>query len=75
MEVWGLTDIGNVREQNQDYYLTLPLENAMAAVLCDGMGGAKAGNIASKLAAEVFFGRDPAGLPRAYGAGHGHVHA
>lgn len=54
MEVWGLTDIGNVREQNQDYYLTLPLENAMAAVLCDGMGGAKAGNIASKLAAEVF---------------------
>ena len=54
MEVWGMTDVGNVREQNQDYYLTLPLPNALAAVLCDGMGGAKSGNIASKLAAEVF---------------------
>ena len=54
MEVYGMTDVGNVREQNQDYFLTLPLPNAMAAVLCDGMGGAKSGNIASKLAAEVF---------------------
>lgn len=54
MEVYGMTDVGNVREQNQDYYLTLPLPNALAAVLCDGMGGAKSGNIASKLAAEVF---------------------
>lgn len=54
MEVFGMTDVGNVREQNQDYYLALPLPNAMAAVLCDGMGGAKSGNIASKLAAEVF---------------------
>ena len=54
MEVWGMTDVGNVREQNQDYYLTLPLPNALAAVLCDGMGGAKSGNIASKLAAQVF---------------------
>lgn len=56
MEVWGMTDVGNVREQNQDYYLTLSLPNGLAAVLCDGMGGAKSGNVASKLAAEVFLG-------------------
>lgn len=54
MEVYGMTDVGNVREQNQDFFLTLPLPNAMAAVLCDGMGGAKSGNVASKMAAEVF---------------------
>lgn len=54
MDVWGLTDPGKVRAQNQDYYLTLALPNATAAVLCDGMGGAKSGNVASKLAAEVF---------------------
>ena len=56
MEVWGLTDTGMVRSQNQDYYLTLSLPDAMAAVLCDGMGGAKSGNVASKLASETFLG-------------------
>lgn len=55
MEAWGLTDVGNVREQNQDAYRILRLENgAMLALVCDGMGGAKAGNIASRLACEVF---------------------
>ncbi len=56
MEVWGMTDPGLVRKQNQDYFLTAQLgKNALAAVVCDGMGGAKSGNVASKLAAEVFF--------------------
>ncbi len=57
MEAWGLTDVGNVREQNQDAFriLTLP-NNALAALVCDGMGGARAGNIASRLACEVFSG-------------------
>ena len=56
MEVWGLTDPGLVRAQNQDYYLTMRLsKTALACVVCDGMGGAKSGNVASKLAAEVFF--------------------
>lgn len=55
MEHWGITDAGAVRKQNQDYYLTLKIsEDSMAAVVCDGMGGAKSGNIASKLAADTF---------------------
>ncbi len=55
MEAWGLTDVGNVREQNQDYYQIAPLdEESLLAVVCDGMGGAKAGNVASRLTCEVF---------------------
>ncbi len=56
MEVWAQTDPGLVRKQNQDYYLTGQLfPGCTAAVVCDGMGGAKSGNVASKLAATAFF--------------------
>lgn len=55
MQAWGLTDAGNVRTQNQDDYRIVQLnESDLLAVVCDGMGGAKAGNIASRLAGEVF---------------------
>ena len=55
MQSWGLTDPGCVRIQNQDAYLIEQLDrNSMLCVVCDGMGGAKSGNIASSLAAEVF---------------------
>ena len=55
MQAWGLTDIGNVRKQNQDAYRIEQLsEKALLCVVCDGMGGAKSGNVASKLASEVF---------------------
>ena len=55
MEYWGLSDIGLVRSQNQDAYRIEPLDrHTVLAVVCDGMGGAKAGNIASELAIKVF---------------------
>ena len=55
MQSWGLSDPGCVRKQNQDAYLIEQLDrNSLLCVVCDGMGGAKSGNIASSLAAEVF---------------------
>ena len=55
MQYWGLTDSGCVRPQNQDTYLIEKLDrNSLLCVVCDGMGGAKSGNIASSLAADVF---------------------
>ena len=55
MQFWGLTDVGCVRAQNQDAFLMEKLDkNTLLCVVCDGMGGAKSGNIASTLAADVF---------------------
>ena len=56
MELWGTTDSGKVRRQNQDVFKILYDEARKIAVLvvCDGMGGAKAGNIASAIAADSF---------------------
>lgn len=55
MEVWGATDVGMVRKQNQDYYRCSNFgTNQFLAVVCDGMGGARSGDVASSLASEVF---------------------
>ena len=55
MQSWGLTDPGCVRKQNQDAYRIEQLDReTLLCVVCDGMGGAKSGNIASSLAVEVF---------------------
>ena len=55
MQSWGLTDPGCVRKQNQDAYRIEQLDrNTLLCVVCDGMGGAKSGNVASSLASEVF---------------------
>lgn len=57
MKLWGRTDKGNIRAQNQDCYDMIQFDEKTALLLvCDGMGGAKAGNVASRLAADVFAG-------------------
>lgn len=55
MELWGISDVGAVRKQNQDaYHVSSAKERYPFAVVCDGMGGARAGNVASSMAVESF---------------------
>lgn len=55
MEYWVLSDIGCVRTSNQDACTVVGLDkNTLLCVVCDGMGGAKSGDVASSLAVDVF---------------------
>ena len=59
MRSFGITDKGKVRSENQDSYI---IENcdkrkSVIAVICDGMGGAKAGDLASRLSSKEFVSR------------------
>ena len=58
MNSFGITDRGKVRRDNQDSFLIERIDerDCLIAVLCDGMGGEKAGNIASDLAAKTYVG-------------------
>ena len=56
MKSFGVTDRGTVRAENQDSFMLeyLRRRDCQAAVLCDGMGGANAGSIASTLASKTY---------------------
>ena len=56
MKSFGLTDRGTVRKDNQDCFILEKCESkhCLIAALCDGMGGAKAGGIASQLSNKAF---------------------
>lgn len=57
MRAWGVSDPGMVRSENQDAFAICQLGGeSLLAMVCDGMGGARAGNIASGLALDVFSG-------------------
>ena len=68
LAIWGATDIGSKREQNQDAFVITDLATGRASrppervdvflsrpgvllLVCDGMGGAPAGDVAANLAA------------------------
>jgi protein phosphatase len=54
LEAFGLSDPGCVRPNNEDYYLLAPEKGLY--VVADGMGGAQAGERASKLAVDTLAG-------------------
>lgn len=55
MRAWGITHRGAVREENQDaFHFALSSGNMAFGVVCDGMGGARGGNVASRMAVDCF---------------------
>ncbi len=56
MNAFGITDKGAVRKENQDAFRfeLNEKEDTLCAVLCDGMGGAQSGSIASAMAVDTF---------------------
>ncbi len=56
MKAWGVTHVGRVRENNEDSF-KIEFSNdkkTVLAVVCDGMGGARAGQVASEMACDIF---------------------
>lgn len=66
MNIWGMTDVGLVRSENQDAYGVRRSQETghLVSVVCDGMGGPKGGALASRLASETFLSSCLANLQR-----------
>ena len=54
MKYGAKTDVGMKRKNNQDSFAVFSKSGYFCAIVCDGMGGAKGGNIASGLAVKNF---------------------
>lgn len=53
MRIASKSDIGMVRNTNQDSFIAGEILDAAFAIVCDGMGGANGGNIASSIAVKT----------------------
>ncbi len=53
MKFFGMSDAGLTRPQNQDSFAIVEGKDASLAIVCDGIGGHVAGDVASKLACDL----------------------
>ncbi len=54
MKHTSINELGLVRTSNQDRVLALSHEDLFLAVVCDGIGGGRAGDVASEITVETF---------------------
>ena len=54
MKLYGKTDIGKTRKENQDRFGSIELDGMTLIAVCDGMGGASGGSIAASIALDSF---------------------
>ena len=56
MKAVGLTDVGKYRKLNEDCFEIVELKDSILCIVCDGVGGEKAGEVASSVACKEIVG-------------------